>query len=103
MESKQVAETILQQLGGNKFRAMTGATGFCHGINEKTKNPYVSFKVGSRKANYVSIELTANDDYNMLFVYAGMKVYRVVKEVEGVYADMLQNVFTQYTGLYTRF
>lgn len=92
-----VANEILRQLGGNRFKAMTGANLFVGGGN------YLTFKLPRSKdnANRVRITLTSDDLYTI-------ETYRVhglsltPKSVrEFVYADQLQEVFTAITGLYT--
>ena len=93
----QVATTILQQLGGNKFIAMTGAKNF--GSIEKG----LSFKIGRNSSgyNHVKIVLNSLDLYDMHFIK--VRKCRIVKddEVCGLYDDMLQRTFTDKTGLYT--
>jgi hypothetical protein len=85
-------ETIFRQLGGNKFRVMTGATFMTSGENTLC----VKFK-GSRNANYMTITLNSNDLYDMKI----QKGIKVVSEFNDVYNDMLQSIFTNVTGLYT--
>lgn len=95
------ADTILAQLGGGKFIAMTGANGFIQGGRT------LSFKLprGARDGiNGVSITLTPGDLYDVEFLkVSGGRSYsrKVVREVMGVYADQLRSVFTSVTGLET--
>ena len=58
-----VAKTILEQLGGNKFRMMTGAKNFVGYENG------VSMKIGrnSSNSNYLKITLNSMDTYDMKF------------------------------------
>ena len=96
---KTIALTILQQLGGNKFRAMTGMK---HGI---ALPDGLSFRLPSGFArngiNYVKITLTPMDDYDMEFMsIRGLKV-KSINSMTGIYADMLQSIFTNETGLDT--
>lgn len=108
-----VAKTILDQLGGNKFVVMTGSKKFVDFGNS------ISMKLSRNVsgAQYLKIELTPADVYIMTFAkikkvlnkeYAalGVKIYddeiQTVKEIENVYCDELQSVFTSVTGLYTR-
>ena len=95
----QVAQTILSQLGGNRFIAMTGAKGFA--AAERT----LVFSIGrnSSKVNRVRINLDGNDTYTLEFSRYANYQHKTLKTYEGVYADMLQELFTEYTGLYTRF
>ena len=96
-----VAQTILQQLGGNKFLVMTGAKNL---VNHSKENA-LSFKLPSKFAtdgiNYVKITLQPNDTYTMEFGKVWGVKYKVIHTVEGVYCDMLQTIFTDKTGLDT--
>lgn len=101
-DDQNVARTILQQLGGNKFLAMTGARNLLnlgHGL---------SFKLPKRSGNpvnYVKITLDSMDLYTMEFGRVGMRKgelkYTVLKTIGGLYFDQLQPIFTETTGLYT--
>ena len=94
----RVAKTILQQLGGNKFIAMTGAKNL--GASGKS----LSMKIGrnSKSITHVIIKLTSMDLYDIEFIRMRGAKRTVVKKVKGIYADMLQKIFTKYTGLRTR-
>lgn len=99
-KSTEIAETILQQLGGNRFIAMTGAKYF--GADGNT----LSFKFPNRSgANHCRITLNALDLYDIQFIrirkVKGVDNLSVTAEHEGIYADQLQAIFTQETGLYT--
>lgn len=97
--AKQVAGEIFRQLGGNKFKAMTGAYNMSYS-NDGRGALSLKFK-GSNKANYLKITLTSMDLYNMEFGKIRGHNYKVVKTYDGVYDDMLQKIFTNVTGLYT--
>ena len=118
MDHKLVAETILKQLGGNKFRVMTGAKNFMsHAPVAGSKGPALSFTLPSRFAkdgiNFVKIVLTAADTYDITFTKIGpqpsmkrllqgaQQSITVVAEVTDIYADQLQSTFTRHTGLDT--
>ena len=95
----EIAKTILEQLGGNKFIAMTGSKNFGAGENylqmHLTKN--------AAKAKYLKITLDPSDTYSMEFFSMKTKTYEKVTKAkhEGVYFDQLQAIFTEVTGLYT--
>ena len=108
-QRKQIADTILSQLGGNRFARMTGAKDFAFGAQGE-----LQFKLPNRKINYVKIALAPNDTYTMTFLKTlstneickriqakRTDLIDVVAEVTDVYNDMLQEVFTSNTGLYT--
>jgi len=89
------ATQTLNQLGGNKFIAMTGAT--CFSDNETL---IVKFK-GSRIANIMYVTLNSMDTYDVkICKFRGMDV-KTIKEVSGAYSDMLRNIFESTTGLRT--
>lgn len=95
---KNVAETILEQLGGNRFIAMTGAKQFAGGAD------MLQFSIGrgaKNKANKVKVTL-AGDLYRVdFFNIRGVNI-KELGTVENVYADRLAAVFTEQTGLDTR-
>jgi hypothetical protein len=93
------AEEVLQQLGGNKFIAMTGAKSFVKNASKRA----LSFRVPRAKngINFVRILLTGSDLYTLEFYKARGADIKLVSKKEGVYNDRLQSVFTKETGLYT--
>jgi hypothetical protein len=95
--SLEIAKTIVQQLGGNKFMVMTGVKQFIgseDGVSFKLPRSY-------NKINTVKITLTPLDLYDVEFLRVSIKERRTVAVRESVYADMLQQVFTAATGLDT--
>ena len=105
-----VPNTILQQLGGNKFIVMTGSKNFLG--DGYTLRMHLAKNMS--KANRLEITLDADDTYTMRFYkYTAGRLNKKtfsftedkVSEIytlSGVYCDMLQQVFTQVTGMYTR-
>jgi hypothetical protein len=94
----RVAKTILEQLGGNKFRMMTGAKNIAGDENS------LSMRIGrnSSNSNYLKITLNAMDTYDMKFCKLTRKFEeKSVTEYSDVYNDMLTDVFTKHTGMYT--
>lgn len=113
-----IAQTILAQLGGNKFRVMTGATNFldlgeaqaqdarpehgCPAIPARLGG--LSFKIGrfaGVKTTHVRVTLTLADLYNVEFFNVRGCNMKTLATVEGVYADQLREIFTRQTGLET--
>ena len=92
MKNKQIAETIIRQMGGpGKLKAMVNARNFA--CNEKGD---LTFKFsGSRKYNLVKVELTPLDDYTIKFY----KNTTEKKIIEGIYNDQLKEIFEEETGL----
>lgn len=95
----KVAETILNQLGGNRFIAMTGSKNFAASEN------YLSMKLtrNASGANYLKITLTPMDVYKMEFISIRGNSIKTKVEFDNVYCDQLQSLFTEATGLYTKF
>ena len=93
-----VAHTILAQLGGSKFIAMTGAKSF---LSEKDA---LSFNIPKARAgvNCVRVQLTPADTYTVRFYKIGRApklAIEVVATYLDVYADSLASVFSDATGL----
>ena len=128
--NQEIANIILQQLGGNKFIVMTGAKQFV------AIDRGIRFRIGrnATRTNMMRITLRGDDTYKMEFIYIrklpnryslmakylgrGMdpvqierkikqqtdpnKLLTVLKVYDGIYCDQLQELFTEYTKLYTR-
>jgi hypothetical protein len=94
-----IAETILQQLGGRKFTVMTGSKNFISDENKLT----MKLVPNQSKTKYLTISLNSMDTYDMEFYTINKEFERKVKiRKEGIYSEMLQSTFTEVTGLYTR-
>lgn len=105
MSGVEVANAILEQLGGRKFIVCTGATNLLSLDDERGG---LQFRLPARFAkegiNSVRIVLDASDTYSVTFHRIGrapsFKIAQV-SEVNGVYADSLREVFERHTGLVT--
>ena len=105
----KVADIILEQLGGNKFLAMTGARNLLADGNTLR----MTLPKNLSKANRLYITLNPDDTYTMRFFrFTAGRINRKtfawtegrtteVKETSGIYADMLQGIFTSVTGMAT--
>lgn len=99
MTDLTVAKTIIEQLGGNKFIAMTGSKNF---IADDYK---LSMKLirNKSKAQYLTITLNSMDTYDLIFFSADKNFNRTVRaEKKNIYHDQLEEIFTSITGLNTR-
>jgi len=98
--NEDVAETILQQLGGKRFIVMTGAKNLLKSNGGKT----LSFKLPKAISgiNYVEITLDSSDTYTMKFISLRANQAKTIKNLSMIYADQLQSVFTANTGLHTK-
>jgi hypothetical protein len=99
-----VANTILSQLGGGRFRLMTGARDFVGSNNS------LAFALPQGFArdgiNRVRIVLDETDTYTMQALHVNMKGARkgiasIVHETSDLYTEDLQRIFTDWTGLDT--
>ena len=97
--SLRVAQTILEQLGGRRFIAMTGASELVGGTD------YLMFRLPGGLAkngiNKVKITLDWTDTYIVETMRLGPVACEIIEQSDFVYADSLQNVFTSLTGLDT--
>jgi len=96
MDKRQGAE-VINQLGGGRFIAMTGAKDFFIGPKG------VVFKIGrnAKNVNYVRINLNSMDTYDIEFLQVRKFKEKVKSKANGVYAEDLRNAFEQHTGLRT--
>lgn len=95
MSNSNVAQNILNQLGGKRFIVMTGTNNFVGGEN------YLTFHLPSRKINYIKITLNSNDLYDVEFIKIHGANIRTVSKFEDVFCDNLVEIFESETGLYT--
>jgi len=100
MANLQVAQTILEQLGGRKFLVMTGAKNLIGSENT------LSMRINSvnsegKRVNVVHIVLDLSDTYTVVASYLRAGKLKNVATVSEVYNDALQSVFTRVTGLDT--
>jgi hypothetical protein len=102
--SLQIANTILQQLGGHKFVMMTGAKDIV------ALDAGIQFKIPKGKGgiNFVKIELNrGRDTYDVEFsrktfsLKQGAKTI-VKKKLSDIYWDQLVRIFENTTGLRTK-
>ena len=111
MKNMEIANTIMQQLGGRRFVLFTGAK------NMLAIDNGLRFTIGKNisKANRVEITLNGLDMYDMRFYKyspAHMKVNHKamtaewvdekvveVRKFADIFCDQLQELFTETTGL----
>lgn len=93
----QVAQTILQQLGGNRFAVMTGAKNF---LGDESS---LSFRLPSNFAkggiNAVKVKLTGLDLYDVSYLKVRGTSVATVAESSNLYAEDLARDFAAETGL----
>lgn len=92
------AQIILQQLGGNRFLAMTGARNLVnHGDALSMHLPR-----NASGANRLTIRLDASDTYTVRFWKMRNFEAIDIASHDGIYCDQLQPLFTKETGFDTR-
>jgi len=92
MEQHQ-AITILSQLGGSRFLAMTGAKNFVCGDG-------LNFSIPRHNGiNKVIIKLNWRDTYDLEFYYIRGISAKLIAEDKDIYAENLRETFTARTGL----
>ena len=92
-----VAETILQQLGGQRFTAMTGSKNYLADGNSLR----ITLDEATDTYRMRFYKYTAGRLNKKTFEWVPDKVVEVA-EFDNVYCDMLQELFTQVTWMYTR-
>jgi len=94
-KNQEIAETILQQLGGSRrLVMMVGAYNFVVVENG------VAFKIKNAKANYIKIKLNSMDLYDLEVGRIRGTTYKVVTEKNDLYFDMLKPAIEEATGMY---
>lgn len=95
-----VANTILQQMGGGGIAMFIGATQFLGGENSLT----IRWKAKSKNgANCIKIELTPMDVYRVTFIRIWGGSVKEISKHEEVYCDELKKLFETETALFLSF
>ena len=96
-----IAKTILEQLGGNRFIAMTGAKNFMaieSGLQFDLPKTRGFVRDGINK---IQVHLDPTDTYTMMAFRQHGIACDLLRDEAGLYWDMLQYTFTEFTGLDT--
>ena len=108
--NKEVAKTILSQLGGKQFLLMTHASKLVYG-NDQNENSFLQFNLplgGFNKNNYCRVSIILDygrDTYIMVFYKKKLNhesntfLPLEVKRIEDVYCDNIQDIFELETNL----
>jgi hypothetical protein len=88
-----VPQTIFAQLGGKSFVMTSGATGLVGSADS------LAFKLGRnpKRVTHVRVTLKCDGLYDMTFFTIG----KGPQSHDGIYREMLQEVFGANTGLYS--
>lgn len=99
-----ITQTILQQIGGNRFVVMTGSKRFLNTGNGLR----MSLVRNKTQANRLEITLDKRTDTYIMRFYRQITTKNFemktteIANYDGIYCDMLEEMFTSVTGLYTR-
>jgi len=103
----QIADTILEQLGGRRFIAMTGAKNFLahpasnDGATRGALQMDLPATITKDKGNRLFVRLTADDLYQVeLWKIRGLN-FRKLGSADAVPVESLRQTFTGLTGLDT--
>ena len=107
----RIADEIATQMGASRgiqqIAAFTGASKFVAMRDDGDRRGGLSFSFPRTKnsnseigtVNRVKITLDANDTYTVEFGYVHGLKYNEKFKMEGVYGDMLRDLWWNYTGL----
>ena len=101
-ERLQIANTIWQQLGSQRFSIVTGCQPIVYG--EKDNKVFLLMSVGRNCHNINRFEVAYNegsDLYEVRFMRSRKNVTSTVAHYSEVYCDMLKTLFEQHTGMTT--
>lgn len=104
-----IANAIYSHLGGNRFSVMTGANNLMADVSSFSFS--LPNNLSDKKINFVKISLNSMDLYDIEFgrncwkkdkvLGVSLPSYEKIEEVSGIYAEDLQRIFTDVTGLAT--
>jgi hypothetical protein len=97
------ANILIQQLGGNKFFAMTGVRKEYIVVGKKDLQMDIPAKSTNGRINKIWIELASNDTYTLKayrFNRRTLECPQVGETISNVYAENLKAAFTTLTGLF---
>lgn len=100
MNAKAISQTILQQLGGNKFIAMTGCKGF---LFDSDGSLQFTMPRGRWGVNRCKVTLDGDDTYMVTFYKFNRSTLELtqISATSGIYAGELRTHFETETGLLT--
>jgi len=101
MSDMTVAKTILSQLGGNRFKMMTGAKNFIGTDNSLIFKLPGAGGFCKNGINKVVITLMPSDTYKVDFYRTRGATVKLIESCEDVYCNNLREVFERITGLCT--
>ena len=103
-QNNQIVFEMMRALGGKRFLVMTGSKPTYKKVSD-TRSPEIGFKLARNKSKCNHMRVIYNygaDLYEIEFLKITTKEFKVVEKFTGVYNDMLEEIFSDYTGLCTR-
>jgi hypothetical protein len=99
-----VIKELIKSLGGNRFFAMTGTQPKFRSTKDNGDVETIfKLKRNLSKCNYMKIIYRrCSDLYDMEFIKVNGTEIHILKEYKGVYCDMLTNIFSKTTEMYTQ-
>lgn len=95
----QVAQTILDQLGGAMFQTMVGVRRV--GVTDSSLTVHIPTGTTKNKANRLRVTLMPSDTYTVEFLRVFGAKFTHVSTHEQIYAPDLRGLFETETGLRT--
>lgn len=98
----EIANTIFDQLGGNRFAFMTGAKNFLG--KPKALQFSLPARFAQNKSDLVEVELNEADDLYVIRFYKFNRSKlstQLIEEIGMVHVEDLRRIFTDRTGLET--
>lgn len=99
-EARLDPKQTLQQLGGNRFIAMTGAKNLA--VDKPRNELHMKIMRNAKGVSHVRIRLTSLDLYDMEFLQVRAGRIKIKSKEKGVYGDQLATFFKKHTGLNVR-
>ena len=96
----EVAKTILQQLGGNRFCLMSGARNLVGDDSTHSLRFRLPLGLAKNGINYIRITLNDTDLYDVTFSrFRNAGFITDIAQFHDVYAENLVGIFCEQTGL----
>jgi hypothetical protein len=93
-----IANIIIEQLGGARFKAMTGSYNYI----DTGKGLRITLRRNLSGAKWLLITLNSLDTYDVKFIKLRKGEAITVAEYKNVYWDMLPQIYESVTGQYLK-
>lgn len=100
----EIADTIWQQLGSQRFMVATGTKPVCYGEMDGKVFLLMSLEKNKRGVNLFEVAYNEGEDlYEVSFLCKTNGSTQCVANYSGVFFDMLHTLFEQHTGINVNF